>query len=123
MSILVYTGYNVLQADGLISMQPVESACSGGSGSSYVFAAEKISEPGCQGIPSNPLNLSTTCGVPQAYTAIQLALEERSSFTLGFSVLCKDGQCGSEFKERTSSCSTLIISSEARALWNMEEEG
>lgn len=96
MSVLVCTGYNVLKADGQISMRPVKTACSGKSGSSYVFEAEKNSAPGCRGIPSNPLNLSTTCGVPQAYKAIQLAFEERSSFTLGYSVLCKDGQCGSE---------------------------
>ena len=108
LSILVYTGYNAHRVNGQISMRSSDTACNGGDGSSYVFSAQTLSEPGCQGVPSNPLNLSMTCGEPQAYKTIQMAFEQRSSFTLGFSVLCANNECGSELYTENSNYNTQI---------------
>ena len=92
-------GYNVLTDSDQLSTQFKENvACDGGTGSSVVFSPQPraFSTPGCSHIPSNPLDLKTTCGQNQAHQAVQLAFQDRSSFTLGFGVLCEGNQCGSE---------------------------
>ena len=73
-----------------------KTACGGGTGSSIIFSPRMLSGSGCNNVPSDPLDLKTTCGQAQAHQAVQLAFQDRSSFTVGFSVLCEGSQCGSK---------------------------
>ena len=91
------TGYNVFTDSNKLSTRfEDKTACGGGTGSSIVFSPRVPSDSGCNSVPSDPLDLKTTCGQAQAHQAVQLAFQDRSSFTVGFSVLCEDSQCGSE---------------------------
>ena len=86
-----------------------KTACGGGTGSSIVFSPRVDSIFACN-VPMNPLDLTKTCGQPQAHQAVQLAFQNRSSFTVGFSVLCEDSQCGSKllFEEAGPGIGVLV---------------
>ena len=94
---VTFTGYNVFtDSEQLSTNFKANVGCDGGTGSSVVFSARTLSASGCNNIPSDPLELTTTCGHNQTHQAVQLAFQDRSSFSLGFSVLCEGNQCGSE---------------------------
>ena len=92
------TGYNVFTDSNKLSTRfQDKTACGGGTGSSIVFSPRTLSGSGCNNVPSDPLDLKTTCGgQAQAHQAVQLAFQDRSSFTVGFRVGCEGSQCGSK---------------------------
>ena len=96
-SLFTHTGYNVFRDSNMLSRRfQDKTACGGGTGSSILFWPQMYSGSGCNNVPSDPLDLKTTCGQAQAHQAVQLAFQDRSSFTVGFRVLCEDSQCGSK---------------------------
>jgi hypothetical protein len=105
------TGYNVFTDSNKLSTRfQDKTACGGGTGSSIVFSPRTLSGSGCNNVPSDPLDLKTTCGQAQAHQAVQLAFQDRSSFTVGFSVLCEGSQCGSKllFEEAGTGIGVLV---------------
>ena len=94
------TGYNVFTDSNKLSTRFQDKTACGskkpGSGSSIVFSPRTLSGSGCNNVPSDPLDLKTTCEQAQAHQAVQLAFQKLSSFTVGFRVLCEGSQCGSK---------------------------
>ena len=92
------TGYNVFTDSKKLSTRfQDKTGCDGEKdGSSIVFSPRMLSASGCNNVPSDPLDLKSTCGQAQAHQAVQLAFQDRSSFTVGFSVVCEGSQCGSK---------------------------
>ena len=97
-------------------------ACDGESGSSVVFTARtarKRSDLGCNNDPSDPFSLKTACGHNQAHQAVELAFRDRSSFTLGFRVLCEGNQCGSELVLRAREFGCCVGYSVSVTMWRL----
>ena len=65
------TGYNVFTDSKKLSTRfQDKTACGGGTGSSIVISPEMLSGSGCNNVPSDPLDLKTTCGQAQAHQAV-----------------------------------------------------
>ena len=104
----------------LLSTIEQNVACDGGEGSSVVFTArKKRSDLGCNNDPSDPFSLKTTCGQNQAHQAVELAFRDRSSFTLGFRVLCEGNQCGSELVLRAREFGCCVGYSVSVTMWRL----